>query len=118
MRHSWAEDDDTKLKNAVESCLPIRKELSGPREVFWAMVVGKMGVLDITPGAARSRWEKLVRDNNDDSNNSDSVWKTVALQVEEYERDLQERTWDVLVQVHKEISGLREDVSKLISLWE
>jgi hypothetical protein len=63
MRHRWTTDDDAALLAAVEGCLPMREALAEqPRIVWWAAVCGRLALPDVTPDAARSRWERLARD--------------------------------------------------------
>lgn len=114
MKHQWTTEDDDQLMAAVEACLPGRTLVSGPREVWWAMVVGRSG-LEVTPGAARSRWERLSRVAQETRVDR---WDAVAAQVAEYERDLQERTWDAVEAIRGDVAQLRELVVKLAATWE
>lgn len=115
MRHQWTEDDDRKLEQAINECAPMRDVAKGPREVWWAMIVGRMGIEGITPGAARSRWEKLCKDRE---STTDDAWKRTAQLVEEYEASLQERTFDAVSEIREMIAELRDDVAKLVAVWK
>jgi hypothetical protein len=60
--HKWTVADDAALRVAVEACLPLQAVMKGNREVWWAAVCGRMGLPDVSPDAARTRWERLCRE--------------------------------------------------------
>ena len=95
-RHKWTSEDEEKLEEAVVFLLGQRQHFRGPRDVFWAAVVGRSGV-DVTPGAARSRWE-LISKRNSEKVDGDG-WELVEKTVEEYERSLAEDAFRATMEV-------------------
>ena len=109
MRHKWTKEEEERLERAVSECIERRKELKGPREVFWALVVGRAG-LDVSPGAARARWEKLEKERK--SSNQDA-WSDVAQRVVEYERSIAEQTLDEVSQLREMVVNMRTSIAGL-----
>ena len=115
-RHDWTDADDAALLAAVEGCLPLR-EMFPARLGWWGCVLGRSG-LDVTPDAARSRWERLeTRRRNDEIAAKEALgramqaacagptvpvessWDRVARQVEEYEATVGEATLETATEV-------------------
>ena len=114
-RHDWTDADDAALLAAVEGCLPLR-EMFTARLGWWGCVLGRSG-LDVTPDAARSRWERLEARRRDTETAArlalehvaeqqgvtpgtvESGWDRVARQIEEYEATVGEATLETATEV-------------------
>ena len=122
MRHTWTNDDDTALRWAVEACLPLRDAMAGqPRSVWWAAVCGRLGLVDVSPDAARSRWGRLkgartvVFLGHDRTDESDA-WEAVARQVEEYEATVLQQARDGVDLLVERVTVLCERVDRLCAI--
>lgn len=118
MAHRWSDEDDSRLMDAVEACLPMQQALKGDRSLWWAAVCGKMGLSDVTPDAARTRWQCLRQG---DTLKSSEAWDRVSERVEEFEQSLLEEIRDdgasvrsMVVDIHEWMRDVRDGVAFLV----
>lgn len=103
MPHKWTEEDEAKLAEAVEACLPMQENMQEAREVWWAAVVGRMGLVDVTPEAARTRWQRLQ---NGEAKKVPEAWDRLAERVDEYEQSLLEATAGDVADIRRKVGEL------------
>ena len=122
--HSWTEEDDNRLKTAIDECHPIfdhfRTQGSSYSEMnAWDAVAGRLlPEICVTGAACKRRYEKIKEEEN-------SAWKTTIKQVEEYERDLAETTFDGVSELlgsmdalFDEVAGVKKEIGELKQLWK
>jgi hypothetical protein len=122
--HSWTEEDDSRLKTAIDECQPIfdhfRTQGSSYSEMnAWDAVAGRLlPEICVTGAACKRRYEKIKEEEN-------SAWKATIKQVEEYERDLAETTFDGISELlgnmdalFDEVVGVKKEIGELKQLWK
>jgi hypothetical protein len=121
MTHKWSDKDDVALREAVEACLPMQETMKGGREIWWAAVCGRLGFTDVSPDAARTRWQRLRQG---DTMETTEVWDRVAERVEQYEQSLLESAaYDIadvrekVNEMHDVLCDVCESVNKLVHEW-
>lgn len=109
--HKWIVEDEEKLAKAVEECGPLLEhytEQGCTVKSWWDSVAGRL-LPDIkVTGAACARHFKRMMERKRDT--EDAAWTAVACHVLDYERDLQESVYDMVVK----ICGM---VEKLCLAW-
>jgi septal ring factor EnvC (AmiA/AmiB activator) len=137
-RRTWTPEDDAALTIAVKAVLPLAFRT---RDLWWAAVCGRMGLPDVTPDSARSRWERLqeaeaqarVAREEAEARQAiqqqleaqDDTWQQLADEIEVRERELDEATYDEVQQIRAEIALVREQLVKqqailerLLGMWQ
>lgn len=122
MAHRWTDDDDKALSEAVEACLPMQETMRGNREVWWAAVCGRLGLVDVTPDAARTRWQRLRQG---DTSKTTEAWDRVAEKVEAYEQSLLEAAAEDVAEVRQKVNEMyewfrdvRDGIAYLVQEWK
>lgn len=120
--HKWTEEDDSKLRKAIEDCEPMFdhfKQNSGYTDLnVWDAVAGRLlPEICVTGSACKSRWDRLKSEKDS--------WKVVSDAVNAYERDLAETTFDGVAELlgivdalHDKMSLLDKKIEKLLNMWE
>jgi len=103
MKHMWTDEDDGALTDAVEACLPMRDAMKGNREIWWAAVCGRLGFSDVSPDAARTRWQRLRQGK---ARSTTESWDRLAERVEEYEQSLLETTASSVAEMSKKVDEM------------
>ena len=122
--HSWTEEDDNRLKTAIDECHPIfdhfRTQGSSYSEMnAWDAVAGRLlPEICVTGAACKRRYEKIKEEEN-------SAWKATIKQVEKYERDLAETTFNGVSELlgnmdalFNEAAGVKKEIGELKQLWK
>lgn len=65
-RHRWTNEEDDKVMEAYEKCLPFRDGLDGSQ--FWASVYVAAGITTTTIGGVKARYERLSLNSRKSSN--------------------------------------------------
>lgn len=105
MTHRWTDEDDAALRVAVEACLPMQDTMRGGREIWWAAVCGRLGLIDVSPDAARTRWQRLRQG---DTLETTEAWERVAEKVEQYEQSLLEAAVEDIADLRAKVNEMYE----------
>lgn len=122
--HSWTEEDDSKLKEAIRDCQPIfehfRTQGSSYSEMnAWDAIAGRLlPEICVTGAACKRRYEKIKEKESDG-------WKKTIENVDEYERGLAETTFDGVSELlgnmdamFEAIVEIRKEIQELKALWK
>lgn len=122
MTHRWTDEDDAALRVAVEACLPMQETMRGGREIWWAAVCGRLGLTDVSPDAARTRWQRLRQG---DTLETTEAWERVAEKVEQYEQSLLEAAVEDIAdlrakvdEIYEWVRDARDGIAYLVRQWE
>lgn len=122
--HSWTEEDDNRLKEAIKDCQPIfehfRTQGSSYSEMnAWDAIAGRLlPEICVTGAACKRRYEKIKEKESDG-------WKKTIEKVDEYEMGLAETTFDGVSEllgnvdaIFDAIRDIREEIRELRNLWK
>jgi len=107
--HKWTEEDEQRLIKAIEECMPLMEHYTNQgysKKNWWDAVAGKLLPDVIVTGAACARYFQRIKER--DQATKDEAWDRVANQMLDYERDLQEATYDKVVKLEVVIRKLCE----------
>lgn len=118
-RHTWTEDDDRRLAEAVEVVAAV--EL--PRARFWSAVVGRLlPEVEVTSDAARSRWDRLKKQRLDQGEEN---WRKLEERVFAAEADQLDHIIDMLSTLQTAVDTLNSRLQSIESeqrrmrlMWE
>ena len=122
--HSWTEEDEAILKNAIDECSPIFDHFKGQGASYsdsnaWDAVAGRLlPDICVTGAACRRHFEKIKERESDG-------WKKTVELVNAYETDLAETTFDGVAEVlgkidaiFDELTVIREEIADMKKAWE
>ena len=124
--HTWTDEDDKKLIQAIEDCQPIFDHYKQQGKSYseansWDAVAGRLLPDICVTGAACRRRMEIIRQNQEQND----AWKSTIEKVEAYERDLQETTFDGVSELLGQmdfvvecLTRIRVDMDTLKKVWE
>jgi len=122
--HQWTDDDDKKLKTAIEECEILFEHYKNQSGSYndgnvWDAIAGRLVPdLCVTGAACRRRWEVLNQRKND-------AWEKTSEMVRTNEHDLAETTFDGVSEILGNVDALfdkfvelEKKIDKLLGIWE
>lgn len=112
MKHIWTQEETDRLEAAVRDCEHLRGIIP-IRETWWAMVAGRAG-LEVTPDAARTRWQKTRRTERE---RTDESWRDASTRAEAFEQDKLDYMQQAIDDIKEELAEMRANISALLRIW-
>jgi hypothetical protein len=143
-RHVWTDDDDARLRADIEAVLPLQDSLK-TRTSFWAAVCGRLALADVTPAAARSRYDRLSAQARAEAEKAVAVeearqaaqvpqdgaevaeprfeqrtygWDEVTRKFEEFEQSEAEAHDELLASIDGRLARIEEGLMQLVDAWK